>query len=224
VFDDADIEQAISWANFGIYYNHGQCCCAGSRIFVQEGIYDKFVEAFKIRSEKNVVGDPFKDDTFLGPVVSETQFTRVMDYIKSGKEDGAKVVSGGARHGTEGYFIQPTIFSDVDSKMKIMSEEIFGPVVCIAKFKDLDDVLEMSHDTFYGLAASVHTKSLETAIEASNRLQAGTVWVNMHNAISHQLPFGGYKQSGIGRELGKYALANYVQIKAVHINLAVSNP
>ena len=223
IFNDADIDQAISWSNFGIYFNHGQCCCAGSRIYVQEGIYDKFIARFKERTEQNKVGDPFKADTFVGPVVSDLQYNRVMDYIKSGKEEGAKVVAGGNRHGNEGYFIQPTIFTDVTSKMKIMQEEIFGPVVACAKFKDVEEVIKMANETFYGLAASVHTKNLETAISVSNRLNAGTVWVNMHNALSHTMPFGGFKQSGIGRELGKAALANYTQIKSVHINLAIPN-
>jgi len=221
VFDDADIEQAVAWCNFGIYFNHGQCCCAGSRIYVQEGIYDKFVEAFKARAAKNVVGDPFKEDTFQGPQVSELQFNRIMDYIKSGKEEGATVELGGERHGKEGYFIQPTVFSNVKSDMKIMQEEIFGPVCAIAKFKDEADVLQKAHDTVYGLAAAVHTKDLTRAINVSNALQAGTVWVNCYNMLSHQVPFGGYKQSGFGRELGKYALSNYTNIKAVNINLGI---
>jgi aldehyde dehydrogenase (NAD+) len=213
VFNDADLDAAIDWANFGIYFNHGispylhyltlgQCCCAGSRIYVQEGIYDEFVKKFTARAKKNKVGDPFEAATIQGPQVSELQFTRIMDYIKSGKEEGAKVVLGGERHGREGYFIQPTIFTGVNEKMKIMQEEIFGPVVAVAKFKDVEDVLQKAHDTFYGLAASVHTRDLNTAIEVSNRLQAGSVWINCHNFLSHQLPFGGFKQSGIGRELG----------------------
>ena len=210
VFDDADIDQAISWANFGIYFNQGQTCCAGSRILVQEAIYDKFLARFKECAKQNKVGNPFDADTFVGPLVNDVQCNKVMDYIESGKEEGAKLEIGGERHGTEGYFVQPTVFSGVTSKMKIMQEEIFGPVVVVAKFKDMDDAMKMAHDTFYGLAASVHTKSLERAIEASNRLQAGTVWVNMHNALSHQVPFGGYKQSGMGRELGKVFTSPFV--------------
>ena len=182
--------------------NIGQCCCAGSRIYVQEDIYDTFVEKFTARAKKNVVGDPFHEQTIQGPQVSELQFTRIMDYIKSGKDEGAKVETGGERHGKEGYFIQPTVFTNVNERMKIMQEEIFGPVVAIAKFKDVEDVLSKAHDTFFGLAASVHTQNLNTAIEVSNRLQAGSVWVNCHNFLSHQMPFGGFKQSGIGRELG----------------------
>lgn len=178
VFNDADIESAIEWVNFGIYFNHGQCCCAGTRIYVQEGIYDKFLEAFKKRATSNVVGDPFDEKTFQGPQISQVQYDRIMGYIKSGKEDGAKVEVGGERHGDKGYFIQPTIFSDVKPDMKIMREEIFGPVCAIAKFKDESEVLAHANDSTYGLAAAVHTKDVKTAIRVSNALSAGTVWVN----------------------------------------------
>ncbi|RPB09132.1 aldehyde dehydrogenase [Morchella conica CCBAS932] len=220
VFDDANVDDAISWVNFGIFFNHGQVCCAGSRIYVQEGIYDKFVEAFKARITKNVVGDPFHPETFQGPQVSQLQFDRVMSYIEHGKQEGAKIECGGGRHGTSGYFIQPTIFSNVTEDMKIMQEEIFGPVASIAKFKTLDDAIRIGNNTTFGLASAVHTTSLATAIDVSNRLKAGTVWINTYNALHHQLPFGGYKESGIGRELGKAALANYTQTKTVCINLA----
>ncbi|EEU36924.1 uncharacterized protein NECHADRAFT_42156 [Fusarium vanettenii 77-13-4] len=219
VFNDANLEEAVDWVNFGIYYNHGQICCAGSRIFVQEGIYDKFLEAFKKRAQQNKVGDPFQEDTFQGPQVSKLQYDRIMSYIDSGKSEGATVVTGGSRHGQKGYFIQPTIFSDVRPDMKIMQEEIFGPVCSIAKFKDEAEALEMAHDTTYGLAAAVHTQDLNTAIRMSNALQAGTVWVNCFNLLHHALPFGGYKESGIGRELGEAALANYTQNKSVAIRL-----
>jgi aldehyde dehydrogenase (NAD+) len=190
VFNDADIEEAISWVNFGIYYNHGQCCCAGSRIYVQEGIYDKFIEAFKARALQNKVGDPFHPETFQGPQVSQLQYDRIMGYIQSGKEQGATVVTGGERHGDKGYFIQPTIFADVSQDMKIMQEEIFGPVCAIAKFKTEEDAIRLGNDTAYGLAASVHTKDLNTAVRVSNAIKAGTVWVNcrfpLH--ISHKNP------------------------------------
>ncbi|KAM0323002.1 hypothetical protein ACHAQA_009101 [Verticillium albo-atrum] len=219
VFNDADIEQAISWVNFGIYYNHGQCCCAGTRIYVQEGVYDKFLEAFKKRAQENKVGDPFHDETFQGPQVSQLQFDRIMEYIKIGKEEGATVETGGERHGDKGYFIQPTIFSNVKSDMKIMQEEIFGPVCAIAKFKDEDEVIALGNDSTYGLAAAVHTKDLNTAIRVSNQLKAGTVWVNCYNMLHHQVPFGGFKESGIGRELGEAALSNYTQNKSVAIRL-----
>lgn len=220
IFNDADIEQAISWVNFGIYFNHGQCCCAGTRIYVQEGIYDKFIEAFKKRAQQNKVGDPFDAETFQGPQVSQLQFDRIMGYIKAGKDEGATVALGGERHGDKGYFIQPTIFTDVKNDMKIMQEEIFGPVCAVAKFKDEDEVIALGNDSTYGLAAAVHTKDLNTAIRVSNALKAGTVWVNCYNMLHHQVPFGGYKESGIGRELGEAALANYTQTKSVAIRLA----
>jgi len=219
VFKDADIEQAISWVNFGIYYNHGQCCSAGTRILVHEDIYDKFLEAFKKRALANKVGDPFGNDTFQGPQVSKLQFDRIMGYIQSGKEEGATLEIGGERHGDKGYFIQPTIFSDVTQDMKIMREEIFGPVCAIAKFKDEEDAIRLGNDSAYGLAAAVHTTDLNTAIRVSNALRAGTVWVNCYNLLHHQLPFGGFKESGIGRELGEAALANYTQNKSVAIRL-----
>lgn len=219
VFDDADIDDAINWVNFGIYYNHGQCCCAGTRIFVQEGIYDKFLAAFKKRAEENKVGDPFNEETFQGPQVSQLQYDRIMSYIQSGKDEGATVVTGGERLGNKGYFIKPTIFSDVKPSMKIMQEEIFGPVCAISKFKDEKEVIELAHDTNYGLAAAVHTKNINRALRVSNTLKAGTVWVNCYNMLHHQLPFGGFKESGIGRELGEAALANYTQNKSVGIML-----
>ncbi|KAI1471767.1 aldehyde dehydrogenase [Daldinia caldariorum] len=219
VFDDADIEQAISWVNFGIYYNHGQCCCAGSRVYVQEGIYDKFIAAFKKRAEANSVGDPFDENTFQGPQVSKLQYDRIMGYIEEGKKGGATLATGGERHGDKGYFIKPTIFTDVTHDMKIMQEEIFGPVVAVAKFKTEDEVIHLGNDSSYGLAAAVHTSNLNTALRVSNELRAGTIWVNSYNLLHHQLPFGGYKESGIGRELGEAALANYTQSKSVSIRL-----
>jgi len=219
VFDDADIDNAISWVNFGIFFNHGQCCCAGSRIYVQEGIYDEFVKRFKERAQKNVVGDPFAKDTFQGPQVSQLQFDRIMGYIKAGKEAGAKVEIGGNRKGDKGYFIEPTIFSNVTEDMKIMQEEIFGPVCSISKFKTKEEVIATGNKTTYGLAAAVHTRNLNTAIEVSNALKAGTVWVNTYNTLHHQMPFGGYKESGLGRELGEAALENYTQTKSVSIRL-----
>ncbi|SPO03800.1 probable aldehyde dehydrogenase [Cephalotrichum gorgonifer] len=219
VFNDADIDATIEWVNFGIYYNHGQCCCAGTRIYVQEGIYDKFLEAFKKRANNTKVGDPFDEATFQGPQISQLQYDRIMGYIESGKSEGATVEVGGEREGDKGYFIKPTIFSNVKPEMKIMQEEIFGPVCAIAKFKDEEEVIGLGNESTYGLAAAVHTKDLTTAIRVSNALHAGTVWVNCYNVLHHQQPFGGYKESGIGRELGEAALANYTQTKSVCINL-----
>jgi aldehyde dehydrogenase (NAD+) len=219
VFADADIDEAINWVNFGIYFNHGQCCCAGSRIYVQEEIYDKFIQRFRERAAQNAVGDPFKEDTFQGPQVSQLQFDRIMSYIEEGKKAGATVETGGKRKGDKGYFIEPTIFSNVTEDMKIQQEEIFGPVCTISKFKTKADVIKIGNNTTYGLAAAVHTTNLNTAIEVANALRAGTVWVNTYNTLHWQLPFGGYKESGIGRELGEAALDNYIQTKTVSIRL-----
>jgi aldehyde dehydrogenase (NAD+) len=219
VFNDADIENAISWVNFGIFFNHGQTCCAGSRVYVQDGIYDKFIERFKARAAANKVGDPFSAETFQGPQVSKLQYDRVMGYIDEGKKSGATVETGGERHGDKGYFIQPTIFSNVTEDMKIMQEEIFGPVCSIAKFKTEEEIIKIANGTTYGLAAAVHTTNLNTSLRVSNALKAGTVWVNCYNLLHQQVPFGGYKESGIGRELGEAALANYTQTKSVRIRL-----
>ncbi|KAH8697875.1 putative aldehyde dehydrogenase [Talaromyces proteolyticus] len=219
VFPDADIENAISWVNFGIYYNHGQCCCAGSRVLVHEDIYDKFIEAFKKRAESNKVGDPFDKETFQGPQISQLQFDRIMGYIDEGKKAGAKVVTGGERHGSQGYYIKPTIFADVTNDMKIVQEEIFGPVCTVQKFKTEEEAIKLSNTSSYGLASAVHTTNLNTALRVSAALRAGTVWVNTYNTLHYQVPFGGYKESGIGRELGSYALENYTQIKSVRVYL-----
>ncbi|KAM0516008.1 hypothetical protein ACHAPE_005631 [Trichoderma viride] len=219
VFDDADIDQAVSWVNYGMFYNQSQTCSAGTRIYVQEGIYDKFIAAFKKRVLENKVGDPAHPESFQGPQISQLQFDRIMGYIDAGKSEGAKLEIGGERHGDKGYFIKPTIFSDVGHDMKIMREEIFGPVAAVAKFKDEEDVLRMSNDSTYGLASAIHTKDLDRAIRVSNDLHAGTVWVNNYNFLHAQIPFGGYKQSGIGRELGEEALNAYLQNKSVTIRI-----
>lgn len=219
VFNDANLANAISWINFGIFYNHGQDCCAGSRIYVQSGIYDKFIEKFKARALANKVGDPFAADTFQGPQVSKAQYDRIMGYIQEGKKAGATVVTGGERHGNKGYFIQPTIFSDVTEDMKIVKEEIFGPVCTIAKFETEEEVLKAANNTTFGLASGVHTTNLNTAIRVANGIRAGTVWINQYTITHHQVPFGGYKESGIGRELGEAALGNYTETKTVSIRL-----
>ncbi|KAJ7691189.1 aldehyde dehydrogenase domain-containing protein [Mycena rosella] len=219
IFDDADLDQAVSWASHGIYWNGGQACCAGSRIFVQAGIYDKFLAAFTERTKNIKVGDPFAPGIEQGPQVSQVQYDRIMGYIESGKAAGATVHTGGERHGTEGFFIQPTIFTDVTPEMKIVREEIFGPVAVLIKFTDEADVIRQANDTVYGLAAAVFSQNINRALETAHKLQAGTAWVNCVNQLHPNAPFGGYKQSGIGRECGEYALHNYTNVKAVHVNL-----
>jgi len=224
IFDDANLEDAVKWSSFGLFFNHGQCCCAGSRIFVQASIYDKFMEAFKKQVQTIKVGNPYSADTFQGPQVSKVQYDRVMAYIKSGKEEGATVTLGGNRYGEKGYFIEPTIFTDVKEGTRIRNEEIFGPVVVVIKFDDEKDLIRMANDTVYGLAAAVFSRDISRALDTAHKLQAGTVWVNCYNQLHNNVPFGGYKQSGIGRELGEYALSNYTNIKSVHVNLSGPAP
>jgi aldehyde dehydrogenase (NAD+) len=219
IFDDADLDQAVKWSAFGIFFNHGQCCCAGSRVYVQAGIYDKFVDMFTKHVKTLKVGDPFEADTFQGPQISQTQQERIMGYINSGKSEGATVHMGGDRHGEDGYFVQPTIFTDTTPDMTICREEIFGPVVVVSKFEDEKDIIKQANDSMYGLAAAVFSRDITRALTVANKLQAGTVWVNCYNQLNPQLPFGGYKASGFGRELGEYALQNYTNVKAVLVNL-----
>ncbi|KAL4268953.1 Aldehyde dehydrogenase [Pleurotus pulmonarius] len=218
VFDDADLEQAVGFAAYGIFFNNGQACAAGSRIFVQEGIYDEFLERFTARTKSTVIGDPFTKGVAQGPLVSKPHFDRVMGYINSGIEQGATVHYSGEEKKSDGYFIQPTIFTDTTPDMKIVQEEIFGPVVVIIKFKDEDDVVRQANETVYGLAAVVFSQNITRALETTHRLKAGTVWVNCANQLHVNVPFGGYKQSGIGRELGEYALHNYTNVKSVQVN------
>ncbi|KAL6303078.1 aldehyde dehydrogenase domain-containing protein [Sparassis latifolia] len=221
IFDDADFDQAVKWAIHGIFFNHGQNCSAGSRIFVQDTIYSKFLQEFTARAQAIKVGNPFDPATYQGPQVSKTQFDRIMGYIQSGKDDGATVHTGGKQIGTEGYFIEPTIFTDCKPGMKIVQDEIFGPVACVLKFATEDEVIEAANDTSYGLAAGVFTKDIDRAIRVAHALEAGTMWVNCANQTEIALPFGGFKQSGIGRELSEYALENYTNVKAVQINVGI---
>ena len=223
IFKDADLEQAVKWAAFGIMFNHGQCCCAGSRVYVEEAIYDQFMEKMTATVKALQVGDPFAQNTFQGPQVSQLQYDRIMEYIESGKKDGNLHV-GGVRKGDQGYFIEPTIFTDVDHNAKIAKEEIFGPVVVVTKFKDEAELIKIANDSMYGLAAAVFSRDVSRAIETAHKLKAGTVWVNLYNSLDAQVPFGGFKASGIGRELGEYALTNYTNVKAVHINLSIPAP
>ncbi|HEV3437707.1 MAG TPA: aldehyde dehydrogenase family protein [Gemmata sp.] len=215
VFADADLDAAIEGAYFGLFFNQGQCCCAGSRLFVQDSVYDEFVHKIAAKAKGRKVGDPFHQDTEQGPQVSQEQFDRVMSYIEFGKKDGAKMLTGGNRVGDKGYFIQPTVFCDVKDDMKIAKEEIFGPVMSILRFKDVDEVLDRGNRTLYGLAAAVWTKDIKKALRMANGLRAGTVWVNCFDVFDASAPFGGFKMSGIGRELGQYALQLYTEVKTV---------
>ncbi|KAF9016057.1 aldehyde dehydrogenase [Hymenopellis radicata] len=222
IFDDADLEQAIKWASMGIFPNAGQTCSAGSRILVQEGIYDAFVEKFSAAAKAlgGAAGDPFSASTQHGPQVSQTQMERVLGYLDLAKKEGATIHVGGERHGEQGYFIQPTVFSGTNA-MRSIREEIFGPVASLIKFKTEEEAIEIANDTEYGLAAAVFTENNARAIRVAHALEAGSLFINNYNTIENGMPFGGYKQSGHGRELGEYALQTYTQVKAVHINLGM---
>ncbi|GMH21475.1 hypothetical protein Nepgr_023317 [Nepenthes gracilis] len=215
VFEDADVDEAVELAHGALFFNQGQCCCAGSRTFVHEKVYDEFVEKAKARALRRTVGDPFNKDVEQGPQIDTEQFEKVLRYIRYGIESHAKLECGGDRIGSKGYFIQPTVFSDVKDDMVIAQEEIFGPVQSILKFRDHDDVIRRANNTRYGLAAGIFTKSLDTANTVTRALRAGTVWVNCFDVFDAAIPFGGYKMSGIGREKGVYSLHNYLEVKAV---------
>ena len=219
VFADADMDAAVEGAFFALFFNQGQCCCAGSRLFVEGKIYDQFVDKLHTRVKKQRVGDPFDMKTTQGPQVSQEQFDKVMGYIDSGKDSGAKLLIGGNRVGKQGYFIEPTVFTDVKDDMKIAQEEIFGPVLSVIKFKDVDEVIERGNKNMYGLAAAVWTRDIAKAHRMAAELKAGTVWINCYDVFDAAAPFGGFKMSGIGRELGEYALRNYTEIKTVTVSM-----
>ena len=219
VFADADMEEAVEGSHFGLFFNQGQCCCAGSRLFVESKCYDEFVERSIARAKRRTVGDPMDPSTEQGPQVDDVQFEKVMGYIESGKRDGAKLAHGGNRVGSRGYFIEPTVFVDVKDEMQIAREEIFGPVMSIIKFDDLNDVVRRANRTTYGLAAAVWTRDIGKAHAIANRVRAGTVWVNCYDVFDPGAPFGGFKQSGIGRELGEYGLQQYTELKTVTVKL-----
>lgn len=224
VFNDADLEQAVEWAHIGIMYNQGQICTATSRILVQDEIYDKFLEAFKAQV-KNVskVGDPFEESTFQGPQVTQAQYDRIMSYVDIGQSEKATLVTGGKPVTSvgdgKGFFVEPTIFTNVLPKMRIYQEEVFGPFVVIARFSEEKDAIEMANDTTYGLGSAVFTTNLTRAHRVAKKIEAGMVWINSSNDSDWRIPFGGVKQSGIGRELGEAGLAAYSNIKAVHVNM-----
>jgi aldehyde dehydrogenase (NAD+) len=219
IFEDVDLDEAVEGAHMGLFANLGQSCCAGSRVFVEETIYQQFVEKSVARAKKRIVGDPFDRRTELGPVVDQSQLDKVMGYIKLGLSEGATLACGGDRIGNRGYFIQPTVFSDVQDEMAIAREEIFGPVMSVISFKGADEAIARANRTNYGLAAAVWTRDIKKALAVSAAVRAGTVWVNCYNIMDTRAPFGGFKQSGIGRELGEYGLQQYTQIKSVIVKL-----
>ncbi|XP_047498681.1 aldehyde dehydrogenase X, mitochondrial-like isoform X1 [Penaeus chinensis] len=217
--DCGDLDEAVDLCHTAMFGNHGQNCCAGSRTFVHESIYDEFVKRAVKLAQKRPVGDPFNEEILQGPQVSQQQMERILGYIEKGKAEGAKLECGGARLGNKGYFVQPTVFSNVTDNMTIAREEIFGPVQVILKFKTLDEAIERSNDTNYGLASGIVTRDINKALTYAQSVRAGSVWVNCYDLCLPQTPFGGYKQSGHGRELGEDGLAEYLEIKTILIKV-----
>lgn len=215
VFGDVDIDAAVAGSSSAIFFNHGQCCCAGSRLYVQNDIFDKVVEGVSARADKIRVGPGMDSSTDMGPLVSEEQLNRVCGYLESGFSEGAKAVTGGQRQGDKGYFVKPTVLVNTNEKMKVVKEEIFGPVVTAIPFKDPNELVAKANDSAYGLAAGIWTRDIQKAHRLAAQLRAGTVWINCYNIFDAALPFGGYKQSGWGREMGHDALELYTEVKAV---------
>jgi phenylacetaldehyde dehydrogenase len=220
IFKDAgDLDAAISGAASAIFFNHGQCCCAGSRLMVEKDIFDTVVSGVAKYAKKIKLGPGLEPQTEMGPLVSEEQLQRVTHYMDQGKQDGACCVTGGSRKGGRGYFVEPTVITGVDPRMSIVREEIFGPVVVAEPFRTVEDVIPRANQTQYGLAAGVWTRDISKAHRIAAELKAGTVWVNCYNVFDAALPFGGYKQSGWGREMGHEVLEHYTQTKAVVVGL-----
>ncbi|KAH7887828.1 aldehyde dehydrogenase domain-containing protein [Phlebopus sp. FC_14] len=225
IFESADLDQAANWACLGILYNTGQDCTAGSRLYVQDSIYDKFVALLVSRAKALVIGDGFDEKSGGGPVVSKAQYEKIWRYIENGKAQGAKLLLGGQKRPGKGFFVDPTIFTEIKHDMNIVKDEIFGPVLSIGRFSTEEEAIALANDTTYGLGAGLHSNDANQCMRVSSALEAGTasqnrlrVWVNQYNLLNNNVPFGGKKQSGIGRELGSYALEEYTSVKAIHWN------
>jgi phenylacetaldehyde dehydrogenase len=214
VFDDAS-PAAVEGAANAIFFNHGQCCVAGSRLYVQQSKFDEVIEGVAQIAKSIKLGPGMSPDTQMGPLVSDEQLRRVTGYLDSGKEDGATAVTGGGRHGDTGYFVEPTVLTNITPDMKVVREEIFGPVLVAAPFQSIDDIAALANDSEFGLGAGIWTQDISKAHALAKRLRAGTVWINCYNVFDASLPFGGYKQSGWGREMGHEALEAYTEVKAV---------
>ena len=220
VFADADLDSAVRGATNGIFFNKGEVCTAGSRLFIEDGLHDAFLDRLQSQTAKLLQGDPLDPKTRVGPQVSETQMKQVLAYVDKGRSEGARLVCGGDRPAVRGYFVRPAIFADVRPDMTIAREEIFGPVLSVIRFKSLDEVLDAANDSLYGLAAAVWTRDIKKAHQTARRLQAGTVWINTYGLFDAAMPFGGLKESGFGRELGRQGLLEYTQTKSVWVDLS----
>lgn len=215
ILADVDVAKAVEQAHFGLFFNQGQVCCAGSRTYVQDAIYDEFVERSVERAKARVVGNPFDPKTEQGPQVDEVQLKKILGLIQDGSKAGAKLLTGGERYGDKGYFVQPTVFANVEDDNIIAREEIFGPVQQLLRFKSLDEIIERANKTNYGLAAGIFSKDIDKVNYLSQGIRAGTVWVNCYNVLGAQTPFGGFKDSGHGREMGEYGLHQYTEVKSI---------
>ena len=215
VYADADREGAIAGAAHAVFFNHGQCCNAGTRLYVQKDAFDDVVSGVADAAKSIKVAPGTEPDSQMGPLISDEQFGKVLGYLEEGQKDGAKAVAGGDRSGDRGYFVQPTILTDTTPDMSVVREEIFGPVVCAMPFDEPEDLVPMANDSNYGLAAGVFTNDLSKAHRTAKMLRAGTVWINTYHVFDAAMPFGGYKESGWGREMGSQVLENYLETKSV---------
>lgn len=218
VLEDADIDMSVDGAIYAAFYHQGQCCEGGTRLLVHDMIYDEFIAKLKAKISKMKIGDPLDKNTEVGPIINKAQFDSIMNYIKTGKEEGAEILTGGNRVGDKGYYIEPTVFVNVKNNMRIAQEEIFGPVLCVINFQGDDEAIKIANDSVFGLAGAVWSKNDERAINIANKLRTGTVWINEYHLLSDRAPFGGYKQSGIGREFGLDGIKEYTEAKHIHID------
>jgi aldehyde dehydrogenase (NAD+) len=220
VFADADLDQAVQGAFHAIYFHGGQCCTAGSRLFVEQKIHRDFVDRLTAKAKQRKLGDPLDSATEQGPQVSQEQMDKILGYVEKGQKQGAKLLTGGKRSGAKGFFVEPTVFDNAKDDMAIVKDEIFGPVVAVLPFKDADEVIRRANDTTYGLAAAIWTKDIDKAHRYAREVKAGTVWVNCYHVVDTTTPFGGFKMSGQGRENGEAALEHYTEVKTVTVKLS----